>query len=142
MSEVAPCTRGRQQDSARSVAVRVIRIRQTSDTGDRFGPRNLTSEIHQHGAQVVAVAQQARGALAPGEQERQRRLVGFLTVATRTGEDQVVAPIVCGLAAARGHVVEGDRARVDAALAVRADGTVAIEQPLARLCVRGPAGGE
>lgn len=118
-----------------SVFVRVVRIRQPLGARDTFWPGDLAGQIKEHGAQVLAEAEQAHGTVAAREQERENRLVGLLRVAIGTGEDQVVAAVVRGFAAAGCHVVERDGVGMDTTFAVRTDGAMAIEQPLTRVRV-------
>lgn len=110
-----------------SVLIRIIRVRQALGAGGGFGARDLAGKRTKHGAEVRAVAKEARGAGAPVEEEGEDRLVGLLSVATRATEHQVVAPVVRGLAASRRHVVERDVLSVDPVLAIGAHGTVATE---------------
>ena len=123
-----------------SIAVRVVRIRQPRSSSCRFRPGDLLGEIHQHRAEMVAVAQQACGAGRPSEQKREDVLVGFLDVAGRAGEDKVVAPVVRCLPAARRNVIQSDSLHADAPPAISAHGAVPVEEPLPRIGVRVPAG--
>lgn len=118
-----------------SVAVRIIRIGEPRYPGNRIGPGDFTCEVDEHGAQVAAVAEQTRRAGTPRKQESEDVLVGFLDIARRAGEHEVVAAIVRGLSAARGHVVERDRSDRNLPLAVRTDRPVPVQQPLACLVI-------
>lgn len=57
---------------------------------------------------MVAVVQQIHAARALPEQEREERGIGFRGIARDAGEDQVVGPVVRGLAATGTDVVQGD----------------------------------
>lgn len=118
-----------------SVFVRIVRIGQPFGSRDAFGTSNLTGEVEEHGAQVLAESKQVHGARAAREEESQDRFVGFLCVAVRAGEHEVVAPIECGLSTAGRHVIERDRIGVDASFAVRTHGAMALEQPFASVRV-------
>jgi hypothetical protein len=82
-----------------------------------------------------SVAEEIRGAAAAGEQKRNRREVSFRRVADFAREHEVVAPIVCCLAAAWGDVIEGHRRFGEALAAVCADGAVLLEKPSPRFRV-------
>ena len=118
-----------------SVLVRVVRVGQPLRSRHTVRPGDLAGQIEQHGAQVLAEAQQTHGAITAGEEERENGLVGLLRVAIGAGEDEVVAAVVRGFAAAGCDVVERDGVGMDTTFAVRADGAVAIEQPLTRVRV-------
>lgn len=76
-----------------------------------------------------SVAQKVRRAAPSGEQKRDRREISFGRVARLAGKDEIVAPIVGGLAAPRGNVVERHRRGREAIAAIRADRTVLLEEP-------------
>lgn len=118
-----------------SIFVRIIRIGQPFGSCDAVGTRDLPGEIQKHGAQVLTEAEQIHGARAAREEEGEDRLVGFLRVAVRTGEHEVIAAIERGLTAAGRHVIQRDRVDVDASFAVRTHSAVALEQPLASVRV-------
>lgn len=84
---------------------------------------------------MLAEAEQVDGAIAACEEEGEDGLVGLLRVAVGTSEDEVVAAVVRGFAAAGRHVIEGDGVGMDTTFAVRTDCAVAIEQPLTRVRV-------
>src|SRR5690606_30118365 len=92
-------------------------------------------------AQVLPVLVHRDDARTVAEQEREDRFVGLRRVAGLAAEHEVVAAVVGREALARRDVVERDRALGHDALAVRADGAVAREQPLAGFDVRGAPGG-
>src|SRR5688572_3804662 len=92
-------------------------------------------------AEVIAVAQQPFGARPLCEQEDQERLVSLGGVAALAGQHQVVAPVVRRLSLPRGYVIECERAWGGQDAAIRADGTVALQQPIARLAISDTAGG-
>ena len=95
----------------------------------RFLWRQRARKLDQHRAQMRAVAEQVRRAATAREQERNRREISFGRVAGLAGEDEIVAPIIGGLAAPRSHVVEGHRRRGKALAAVGADRTMLFEKP-------------
>src|SRR6202035_3994299 len=79
----------------------------------------------------------------PSTQKKgKERLVGLERIALRTCEHEVVPAVVRRLPLSRCHVIHGDRLGGDSALAIRAYGTVLIEQPLTRFHVRVAAGRE
>jgi len=103
--------------SAHSVAVR------------RFLGSQRGRELDQHRAEVCAVAQEMSGAAASSEQKRDRREISLGRVAGLAREDEIVAPIVGGLAAPRGNVVERHCRGREALTAVGADGPMSLEEP-------------
>lgn len=76
-----------------------------------------------------AVAEEVRRTAASGEQKRDRREISFGRVAGLACKDEIIAPIVGGLAAPRGNVVERHRRGREAITAVRADRTMLLEEP-------------
>jgi hypothetical protein len=95
----------------------------------RFLGRERARELDEHRAQMRAVAEEVHRAAASGEQKRDRREISFGRVAHLAREDEIVAPIVGGLAAPRGNVVERHRRGREAITAVRADGAMLLEEP-------------
>lgn len=73
---------------------------------------------------MFPIVEQEHPARPPGQQECQERHVGFGGIAAGTGEDEVIRPIVCGLAAARTDVVEGYLLSRPGFAAIGADGAV------------------
>ncbi len=120
---------------SRSVAVGIIRICEPRYSGDRIGPGDFACKIDKHGAQVVAIPEQTCRAGTPRQQKSEDVLVGFLDIARRAGENEVVAAVVRGLPAPRGHMVERDGSYRDLPLAVRTDRPVPVQQPLACLVI-------
>jgi len=102
--------------------------------------RQTANEIHEHRAQVRAVAQQDRCTVALAKQEREDRHVGLRAIAILAGEDEVVSPIIGTLASTGRDVVERDGGGRNAASAVRADGAVLLDEPTLRLGVGRAAG--
>lgn len=82
-----------------------------------------------------AVAEQVRRSATPREQKSDRREISLGRVAGLAREDEIVAPIVGGLAASRGHVVERHRCRREALTAVGTDGSVPLKEPPSRFGV-------
>ena len=95
---------------------------------------------NEHRAQMGAVSDEVDGAGARAEQEGERRLVTLGRIAAWAGEDEVVAAIVRGLAAARRDVVERHHRGGEPRTAVGAHRAMLVEQPGARLDVRVSAG--
>ena len=120
-----------------SVLVRIVRVRQALGARNAFGSGDLPGKVEQHGAQVLAKAEQIHRAITACDQEREDRLVCLQRVAVGTGENEIVAAIIGSLAAAWRHVIERDRIGMNASLAVRTYGTMAVEQPLTRVRVSG-----
>lgn len=95
----------------------------------RLFRRERTGELDQHRAQMRAVAEEVRRAAAAGEQKCDRREISLGRVAGLAREDEIVAPIVCGLAAPRGNVIESHCRGSETLTTVGADGTVPLEEP-------------
>jgi hypothetical protein len=80
---------------------------------------------------MLSIVQEEDPPRAPLHQERDQRSVCLGRVTIAAGEDQIVCPIICGLTPAGPHVVEGDRFFGCIRAAIRADGAVLGEQPIA-----------
>jgi len=76
-----------------------------------------------------AEPQQVAGSTASREQKCDRREISLGRVAGLAREDEIVAPIVGGLAAPRGNVVESHCRGSETLTTVGADGTVPLEEP-------------
>ena len=103
--------------------------------------RERTGELDQHRTQMRAVAEEVRRAAAAGEQKCNRREISLGRVAGLAREDEIVAPIVCGLAAPRGNVVESHCRGSETLTTVGADRTVLLEEPSPCLGVGDASGG-
>ena len=99
-----------------------------------FG-REGAREVDEHRAQVRAVAQQVRRAAPAGEQKCDRREISFGRITDLAGKDEIVAPIVGGLAAAGSYVVERHRGFREPLTAVGTDGTMLLKEPSPRFGV-------
>lgn len=125
--------------SYRLIRVWIIGICETSCASRSFGSRYLLRQVDEHCAQMFTVAKKILGARRTGEKKREDVLVGLLHVAGRAGEYEVVASIVGALPFARRDVIESNSFFADAATTVRADWSVPIEQPFARVGISVPA---
>lgn len=92
-------------------------------------------QLDEHGAQVRAIANEIDGARAGSEQKGERRLIALYHVAAGTGEDEVVAPIVCRLSTPRRDVVESHHGGGETHAAIGAYWSVLRQQPCARFDV-------
>ena len=88
---------------------------------------------------MVAVVEQIYSAGALLQQKGEQRRVGLGGVAGDASQDQVVRPIVRGLAAAGTDVVESDDIGRGGSAAIRAHRTVELKEPLA-MRLKGPPG--
>ena len=88
---------------------------------------------------MFTIAKKIFGPARTREKKGEDVLVSLLDVAGRAGENEVVAPIISALAFSGRHVIEGDPFLADATTTVRANGTVAIQQPFACVGVCVPA---
>ena len=75
------------------------------------------------------VAKQVRRTAPAGEQKRNRREISLRRVTGLAGKDEIVAPIIGGLAAAGRHVVQCHRGFREPLTAVGTDGTMLFEEP-------------
>ena len=121
------------------IRVGIIGIGKANRTSRCFGSRYLLCEINEHRAQMFTVANKVLGSAGSGEQKSEDVLVGLLHVASRAGEHEVVAPIISALSFSRCHVIESDTLFAYATTAVRANWSVPIEEPFARVGIRVPA---
>jgi hypothetical protein len=95
----------------------------------RLFRRERAGELDQHRAEMRAVAEEVRRAAAAGQQKSNRREISLGRVAGLAREEEIVAPIVGGLAAPRGNVVECHGRGSEALATVGADRTVPLEEP-------------
>jgi len=86
-----------------------------------------------------AIAQEVRRAASTRQQKSDRREISFGRVASLAREDEIVAPIVCRLAASWGHVIERHQDRRVSLATISADGSVLLEKPSPRFGVGDPA---
>jgi hypothetical protein len=105
------------------------------DSGEQLVPvrrllgRERARELDEHRTQMTAIPQQIRGAAPAGEQKSDRREISFGRITELACEYEIVAPIVCRLPASRCHMVERHRCFGEPLTAVRADGTMLLEEP-------------
>ena len=97
-------------------------------------------EVEQAWAQVRAIAKEVGGAGADGEQVCKRGEIALRLVAAPAREDEVVTSVVRCLPAARRDVVERHHLWGELAPAIGAQRPVLLEEPRARVGVRGAAG--
>lgn len=88
---------------------------------------------------MISIAEQALSAGGSREQKREDVLIGFLDIAGRTGEDEVVPPVVRGLPTSRSDVIECDTLHAYASAAIGAHWSVPLEQPLPGVGIGVPA---
>ena len=86
------------------------------------------------------VAKQMRRSATAGEQKSDRREISLGRVTGLAREDEIVAPIVGGLAAPRGHMVECHRCRGEALTAVGTDRSMLLKEPSPSLGVGDASG--
>jgi hypothetical protein len=104
-------------------------------------PCHRPENVEDSGAQVLTVHVEMAGPGLVPQHPRKERLVGLGGVARLACQHEVVAAVVRGLAPARRHVVERQRASGEGAAAVGAYRAVRVEQPPPRLGVRRAARG-
>lgn len=80
---------------------------------------------------MVAVMEKEDAPRALGHQEREQRRVGLGGVAGTAGQDEVVGPVVGGLATARPDMVERDGVDGNPGATIGAHRSVALEEPVA-----------
>src|SRR6185503_15960962 len=118
------------------VEIRVVGIGQSRGTRRGFRSGDLPGKIQQHWAQMPAVTEQAGGARASGEEKCQEGLIRLQRVTRRAGEDEIIPPVVGGLALPRRDVIHRYRLRANLPLAIGADGSMPVEEPLTRFHIR------
>jgi len=84
---------------------------------------------------VRSVAEKVRRTAASSEQKSDRREISFRRVAQLAREDEIVAPIVGGLAATRSDVIECHCRFGESITAVRTYGPVLLQKPSPRFCI-------
>jgi hypothetical protein len=82
-----------------------------------------------------AVPEKVRGSAAPGEQKSDRREISFGGVADFASQNEIVAPIIGRLAASGSDMIERHRRFGESLAAVRAHGSVLLEEPPPRFGV-------
>ena len=98
--------------------------------------REGAGKVDEHRTEVRAIAQEVRCAAPAGEQKCDRREISLRGITRLAREDEIVAPIVGGLAAAGRHVVERHRGFREPLTAIGTDGSMLLEEPSSRLGVR------
>jgi hypothetical protein len=94
-----------------------------------FGGRS--DQLPEGLGQMVSVVQEEHPPRAPLHQERDQRGVRLGRVTATAGENQIVRPVVGRLTPSGTHVVQGDRVISGLGAAIRANGTMLGEQPIA-----------
>ena len=89
---------------------------------------------------MLSVVQEEHPAGPALHEKRDQRRVGLGRVAVPAGEDQIVRPVIGGLAAPRAHVVQGDDLRTRLGTAIGAHRPVLGHEPIA-MRLHGATGG-